>query len=155
MADTSLGNTLVNNDSTKTIAYAEQIKDREIDWSSENYDKVPTEFKTTGNKFQSKLNDFFLKHYNEWRHFLEDEDIDGAIATWREFEEFITGIQDTETLEDLLTTLQMQTGSLNIRMSDNVDGMLEAVSSREGLTIDNSYIDSETGGIYVVYNFDF
>lgn len=155
MADMKISNTMVNDTSSNIIAYAEQLKDKLLNWS--DYNKVPDAFKTEVNKFQGKLNDFFLRHYDEWRHFLEDKDLeDETINTWKELEEFLEGITDSESMElmNIIRDIQLSSGQLNVRMSEDIPGSLEAVTTTDFMDIDNSYMDEETGALNIVYNFE-
>lgn len=156
MAEMKISNTLFNDTSTGEIAYAEQLKDRLVDWTDANYDKIPEEFKTNANKFQSKLNDFFLKHYNEFQTFLTDKGVDGVIDTWKDVEDFLKNISDDEamTLMNLIGDIQEASGQLNIRMSAEIPGMLEAVTRTGTPDIHSSRLDSETGEIKIVYTYE-
>lgn len=150
-----ISNTLVNDTSEGIIAFSKQLKDDIINWN--RYSKVPSSMKTDANKFQSMLNDFFLKHYDEWRHFLEDKDLeDETINTWKELEEFLEGISDSEGFEllKLFRDIQLASGQLNIRMSEDYPGALEAVTTEDIFSIDGSNINEETGALTIVYNFD-
>ena len=156
MAEMKISNTLFNDTSTGEIAYAEQLKDRLVNWDDPNYDKVPEEFKTNANKFQSKLNDFFLKHYNEFQTFLTDKGVDGVIDTWKDVEDFLKNISDDEamTLMKLIGDIEEASGQLNIRMSAEVPGMLEAVSRTNAPSITQSRLNDETGAIRIIYTYE-
>lgn len=171
-------NTLWNDDpNNKIINYAEQVKDAEIDWNdnSERYNGsypnpdydpedpespetipyIPASFKTEDNKFQSKLNEFFLNHWADWQAFLNEKDLDpSTINTWKELEEFLAGIEDSEayTLLSMLEYLEQQSGHLYIGMSDDVPGMLQATATTSAISIVGSHIDEETGIIKMVYS---
>lgn len=165
----NISNTLWNDTSTGEIAYAEQLKDKTIDWNTIDPNqagagetpkyKLPTEFMGVNfrgnNQFQALLNDFFLKHYVEFHNFLEEKDLDpSTINTWKELEEFLTGIEDSEayTLLSMLEYLEQQAGHLSIEMSNTIPGMITATSTASAISIDDSYIDDETGIIKMVYN---
>lgn len=156
MAQMNISNTLWNDTSSGEIAYSEQVKDKLIDWDSLSYDKVPTAFKTDANKFQTKLNDFFLKHYNEFQHFLQDKGVEGVIDTWKDVEDFLESISDSEamTLLTFINNIELASGTLNIRMSEDYPGAVEAVETSSDINIRDSHINPETGAIRVVFNFD-
>ena len=156
MAEMKISNTLVNDTSSGEIAYAEQLKDRQVNWNDPSYDKIPQEFKTNASKFQGKLNDFFLKHYNAFQTFLTDKGVDGVIDTWRDVEEFLENISDSEaiTLMKLIGDIEEAAGHLNIRMSAEVPGLMEAVTRSDTPVITKSHLDSETGAINIIYTFE-
>jgi hypothetical protein len=165
---TRTSNTLWN-DSNKPIAYGIQLQDADIDWDAVDPNqagagetakyKLPQEFMgvnfRNNNQFQTILNDFFLKHYVEFHNFLEEKDLDpSTINTWKELEEFLTGIEDSEayTLLSMLEYLEQQSGHLYIGMSDEVPGMLQATATTSAISIVGSHIDEETGIIKMVYS---
>lgn len=158
MAEMKISNTLVNDTSTGEIAYARQLKDDVIDYSQ--LEKITADIIQNfglNTKFQDKLNYFFLKHYNDYRRFLEDAGTkDGVIDSWHELEEFLAGISDSEgiTLLNMIRDVQIKSGQLNIRMSEEIPGMIEAVTTNDSLKIEKSYIDKETGEIKIVYTFE-
>ena len=45
-------------------------------------------------------------------------------------------------------------GQLNVRVSQEIPGMLEVVSTTDFMDIDDSYMDEETGALNIVYNFE-
>ena len=137
--------------------YAEQSKDKTIDWTVQKFVSwIPEAMRDDAHKFQDKLNDFFLDHYVEYQKFLNTGGVEGVIDTWHDLEEFLEGISDDEAyqLMDMITAIQQAAGQLNIRMSPTIPGMMEAVTSNETLRMENSYIDDETGIIKMVYAFD-
>lgn len=157
MAEMKISNTLVNDTSDGIIAFAEQEKDRQINWQVQKFvDWIPASMRTEANKFQDKLNQFFLDHYVEYQKFLNTGGVEGVIDTWHDLEEFLEGISDSEayTLVGMITAIQQVTGQLTIRMSDSIPGLMEAVTASDTLRIDESYIDDETGIIKIVYNYD-
>lgn len=177
---TTTANTLWNSDSSGQIAYAEQIGDGLIDWTSpakkyngtypnpedpsERLPYVPDEYKNktdeTGknvSKFQSSLNEFFLNHWADWLHFLYDEGITpGVIDSWKEVQDFLESISDEEamTLMKIIGDVQTASGQLNVRISEDYPGSLEAVTTSEFMNITGSYLDPQTGAINIIYNFD-
>ena len=155
MAEMKISNTLVNDTSVGVIGYAEQLKDKLADYSQ--YEKLTAAIiqqYDLDTKMQDKLNNFFLHHYNEFHQFLEDKGVDGVIDTWRDVEEFLESISDEEgiTFMNLIKDVQIKSGQLNIRFSEDEPGMLEAVTTSDTMMINNSQID-ETGTINIVYNF--
>ena len=157
MADMKISNTLVNDTSSGIISYAEQEKDRQINWQVQKFvDWIPESMRTEANKFQDKLNQFFLDHYVEYQKFLNTGGVEGVIDTWHDLEAFLEGISDSEayTLVGMITAMQQVTGQLTIRMNEDVPGLMEAVTSNDTLRIDDSYIDPETGIIKIIYNYD-
>lgn len=170
---TKTANTLWNNDESGQIAYAEQIKDGEVKWDdpSKKYNGsypdpteqdpsrktpyIPAEWKTEDNKFQNKLNEFFLNHWADWQHFLHEEGLNPqTIDTWKELEEFLKGIGDSEafTLLSLIESMEQQAGHLAIGMDDNIPGLMVATSTSDVVTMEDSHIDEQTGIIKIVYN---
>lgn len=125
---------------------------------------VPEEYKnkvdTTGkniSKFQSSLNEFFLNHWADWLHFLYDEGVKpGIIDSWKEVQDFLEGISDEEamTLLTFITNIELASGTLNIRMSEDYPGAVEAVETSPDYNVSNSKIDPETGAIKIVFNFE-
>lgn len=157
MAEMKISNTLVNDTNDGIIAFAEQEKDKQINWQVQKFvDWIPASMRTEANKFQDKLNQFFLDHYVEYQKFLNTGGVEGVIDTWHDLEEFLEGISDSEayTLVGMITAIQQVTGQLTIRMSDSIPGLMEAVTANDTLRIDESYIDDETGIIKIVYNYD-
>lgn len=176
---TSTQNTLWNSDESGQIAYSEQIKDAKISWTSNDkkyngsypdpedptksipyipdYDpEHPDVFsKTEDNKFQSKLNEFFLNHWADWQHFLHEQDLDPhTINTWRELEEFLKGIEDTDvyTLVGMMEYLEEQAGHLAISMSPSIPGLMLATKTTDAISMAGSKIDEQTGIIKLIYN---
>ena len=164
-----ISNTLFNDTSTGEIAFAEQLKDRSIAWDDNTKDynstyidgsgntqpAISSSLKTEANKFQSALNALFLKHFADFQIFLHDKGVPGVIDTWRDVEEFLAGISDTEvTLMRIALGLQAETGMLNVRMSDSYPGMMEAVTLSDNFAMYSSSLDSETGALNLVYNFE-
>ena len=157
MAEMKISNTLVNDTSDGIIAFAEQEKDKQINWQVQKFvDWIPASMRTEANKFQDKLNQFFLDHYVEYQKFLNTGGVEGVIDTWHDLEAFLEGISDSEayTLVGMITAIQQVTGQLTIRMSDEIPGLMEAVTANDTLRIDDSYIDSETGIIKIIYKYD-
>lgn len=180
MAQMNISNTLWNDTREALLAYVKQLKDDTINWSvndkkyngtypnpnfnpelpvgpdnPETLPIIPSEFKTESNKFQDKLNDFFLNHWADWQTFLNDKDLeDSTINTWKELEEFLATITDSDeiTLVNLITNSQLLHGSIRIEMSETVPGMIQAISDVLVPSITNSFIDEETGIIRLIYN---
>jgi len=181
MAEMKISNTLVKDSGDRIIAFGKQLKDDNIDWTSEkkkyngsypdpedptksipyipDYDpEHPDVFsKTESNKFQSRLNEFFLDHWADWQKFLHDEGVQsGIIDSWKEVQDFLKGISDDEamTLLTFITTIELASGTLNIRMSEDYPGAVEAVETSSDYNVSNSKIDPETGAIKIVFNFE-
>ena len=154
MAEMKISNTLFNDTSSGEIAYSEQLKDRQIIWTNPNYDRVPAAMKDDQHKFQDKLNDFFLKHYNEFQTFLHDKGVEGVIDTWKDVEDFLNGISDEQayTLMTLITSLEASYGQLAIGLSEDIPGLVIATSTTDTFSISSSYID-EMGRIRIVYTY--
>lgn len=154
MSQMNISNTLWNDTQEALLAYVKQLKDNSVNWNNPNYNKVPVEFKTEGNKFQDKLNDFFIRHYNEFQTFLTDKGVSGVIDTWKDVEDFLNGISDEQayTLMTLITSLEASYGQLAVGMSASIPGLITATSTSDAYTINNSYID-EMGRIRIVYTY--
>lgn len=160
MSQMNISNLLWNDTSEGKIALTQQIFDN-VNWNDYYYtdDKGQTvyPFSNKGelDKFQSKLNEIFLTHYTAFQTFLHSKGIDGVIDTWKDIEEFLQNITDDETmtLMKLIGDLQETSGQLNIRMSDNIPGMMEAVTRTDVPAIGESNID-DTGSINIVYTYD-
>jgi hypothetical protein len=78
MADTYLGNTLINSDSSQTIAYVKQLKDDTIksyvdNLSQKDQNRVPYDIKSAAGVFQKRMNEFFLSGWLAFHSFLLDE----------------------------------------------------------------------------------
>lgn len=162
MAHMNISNTLWNDTKEAKIAYAEQLFDRVVNWQDYHYTGddgqvvYPFKDKTIADKFQSKLNDIFLKNYIEFQTFLNTKNINGVIDTWQEVEEFLQNITDDEamTLMNLVADIQEASGQLNIRMSTETPGMLEAVTRTGTPDINSSRLNNETGEIRIVYTYE-
>lgn len=158
---TYTSNTLWN-DSTGLMSYAEQTKDEQVNWLSYHYVDAegntvyPFQSKTDVDKFQSRLNNLFLNHYNDFQAFLNSKLEPGVIDSWKDIEEFLQGLSDTETitLMNIIGDVQLSSGQLNIRMSEDYPGAVEAVTISQYMDVSKSYIDSETGAIKVVFNYE-
>lgn len=156
----NISNTLFNDTENGIIAWANQLKDSSISWSKVDYDKIPAEFKTELNKFQSKLNDFFLKHYNEWQTFLTDKGVEGVIDTWRDVEEFLENISDDEAvrIQRMFTHLQDEIdeiaggdgGAFNISTYNAVEGVPARYNSFIE-ALDAVPISKRNGGLNIQY----
>ena len=158
----NISNLLWNDTRDAIIALAKQIKDDTVSWQDYHYTGddgqvvYPFSTKKEADKFQAKLNEIFLTHYTDYQVFLHTKGIDGVIDTWKDVEEFLQNITDDETmtLMKLIGDLEEASGQLNIRMSEETPGMLEAVTKTETPVITKSHIDKETGAIKIVYTFE-
>lgn len=161
MAQVNISNTFWNDTSTGTIAFSEQLKERLLkDYiatlSELDRSRIPSDIQDISGVFQARLNEFFLAHYVAYEHFLHDVDLaDETINTWKELEEFLAGISDSEgiTLLRMVADIQIKSGQLNVRMSDEVPGLVEAVTVADIPMITESHID-DTGAINMVYTFN-
>lgn len=162
MAEMKISNTLVKDSGDRIIAFVKQLKDTELDWRDYHYTDedgntvYPFEDKEDADKFQDKLNDIFLKHYNKFEEFLNSKMDPGVIDSWKDIEEFLQSISDDETmtLMKMIEDVQTASGQLNVRLSETYPGSLEALTTSEFMDITKSYLDPETGAINIVYNFD-
>lgn len=160
MAQMNISNLLWNDTKEAKIALAQQIFDN-INWNDYYYigDDGSTvyPFSSKGNldRFQSKLNEIFLTHYTDFQKFLNTKGIEGVIDTWKDVEEFLQNITDdkTMTLMKLIGDLQEASGQLNIRMNEEVPGMMEAVTRTEVPVIGDSHID-DRGNINIIYTYE-
>jgi hypothetical protein len=161
MAQMNISNLLWNDTKEAKIALAQQIFDN-INWNDYYYigddgsTVYPFSSKDNLDKFQSRLNEIFLTHYTDFQKFLNTKGIEGVIDTWKDVEEFLQNITDDETmtLMKLMGDLQAASGQLNIRMSTETPGLVEAVTRTDSPLISKSYINTETGAINVVYTFE-
>ena len=162
MAEMRISNTLVKDSGDKIIAYGRQLKDTGINWLNYHYvdeggnTVYPFQSKTDVDKFQDKLNSIFLTHYNDFQAFLNSKLNPGVIDSWKDIEDFLEGISGSEaiTLMDIISDVQLSSGQLNLRMSEDYPGALEAVTISEYMDVSKSYIDPETGAIKVVFNYE-
>ena len=153
MAEMKISNTLKNDTEEGILAYVQQLKDTSIDWSA--YTKVSKDFKMDdSNRFQHKLNDFFLKHYDEFHSFLEDKGVEGVIDTWKDIEDFVAEITDSETMRLVTLIRDTQLYQINVRMSTEVPGMLKVVTTSGYVSTEQTTMDIETGALRVVFDFD-
>lgn len=177
---TYTSNTLWN-DSSGIIACAEQSFDNQVDWTNsgkkyngsypdpedptQSISYIPVTFKTDANKFQSKLNEFFLNHWADWQKFLHEEGIDPhTIDSWYEVQRFLEDIDDSEamTLKKIISEIEIKSGTLNITMHENIEeteankiyGLMVAVSTSVDMDVSQSYVDPETGVIKLIYDFN-
>ena len=164
MAEMKISNILVNDTREKIIAYARQLFDQQINWREyhytgddgvEVYPFLNEQGQPLYEKFQSKLNEIFLKHYTDFQAFLHSKLEPGIIDSWKDIEEFLQNITDDETmtLMKLIGDIQEASGQLNIRMSDMIPGMMEAVTRTEVPEITQSNID-DRGSINIVYTYE-
>lgn len=157
----NISNLLWNDTKDAIIALAKQIKDDTVSWQDYHYTGddgqivYPFNSKTEADKFQSKLNEIFLTHYTDYQTFLHTKGIEGVIDTWKDVEEFLENITDDEamTLMKLIGDLQEASGNLNIRMSEQQPGIMEAVTRTETPVITKSNLD-EAGNINIVYTYE-
>lgn len=162
MAKMNISNTLWNDTSDGKIALAEQLFDDKLNWNDYYYygdsGEVVHPFDGKGDidKFQDKLNNIFLTHYVQYQEFLHTKGIEGVIDTWKDVEDFLKQITDDETmtLMKLIGDIEEASGNLNIRLNEEIPGMLDAVTRTETPLITSSHIDSETGQIKIVYSFE-
>ena len=165
MAQMNISNTLWNDTKEGKIALAKQLFDDVVDWDSYYYygddgNKVYPFKDAQGHdlyeKFQDRLNNIFLTHYVEYQVFLHTKGIEGVIDTWKDVEDFLKDITDDETmtLMKLIGDLEEASGQLNIRMSEEHPGMIEAVTKTDIPAITKSHLDPETGAINIVYTFE-
>lgn len=161
MAEMKISNTLVKDSGDRIIAFGRQLKDTNVNWLDYHYvdeggnTVYPFQSKTDVDKFQDKLNAIFLAHYNDYQAFLNSKLNPGVIDSWKDIEEFLEGLTDTEalTLSQMLADIQTSSGQLNIALSEDYPGSLEVTTSSEFITT-NSYLDPQTGAINIIYNFD-
>ena len=179
MAEMKISNTLVNDTSSGEIAYSEQLKDRLIDWANSQleynkqyqdpeYPDDPTKkiyavprsndlSEQEREKFQTHLNELFLNHYAQFQLFLNDVDLaDSTINTWKELEEFLEGISDTDAqkLLDKFDTLQTEIddinggdgGTFNLSAYRNQGGVYKVYSSLTEAIADVPDV-KQTGGL--------
>ena len=160
MAQMNISNLLWNDTKEGKIALAKQIFDN-VTWSDYHYtgedgqEVYPFNNKGELDKFQSKLNEIFLTHYTNFQAFLNSKLDPGVIDSWKDIEEFLQNITDDETmtLMKLIGDIQEASGQLNIRMSNMVPGMMEAVTRTEIPEITQSNID-DRGSINIVYTYE-
>lgn len=161
MAQMNISNLLWNDTKDAIIALAKQIKDDTVSWQDYHYTGddgqivYPFNSKTEADKFQGKLNEIFLTHYTDYQTFLHTKGIDGVIDTWKDVEDFLENITDDEamSLMRLIGDLQEASGNLNIRMSEQQPGIMEAVTRTETPVITSSNLD-EAGNINIVYTYE-
>jgi hypothetical protein len=137
MADTYLGNTLINNDSSKTIAYIKQLKDDTIKNYINNLNdtdkgRVPSAIKNAAGVFQQTLNNFFLQGWLDFQRFLLDEGVDPTIIdSWKEVQDFLEGLPDDQArwlestiarLDNRITAVDIPDGGAYDVSADHVDG---------------------------------
>lgn len=162
MAEMKISNTLVKDSGDRIIAFGKQLKDTNVKWLDYHYvdedgnTVYPFQSKTDVDKFQDKLNAIFLAHYNDYQAFLNSKLNPGVIDSWKDIEDFLKGVSGSEaiTLMDIIKDVQLSSGQLNIRMSEDYPGAIEAVTISQYMDVSKSYIDPETGAIRVVFNFN-
>lgn len=133
MSEMKISNTLVNDTNTGEIAYARQLKDNAVNYAQ--YAKITAAIKERfhlDDKFQDKLNNFFLYHYDEFHRFLEDPGLDDSIIdSWKEIQDFLAGLPDDETmwlknqltrLDNRITAMDIPDGGAYDISADHVDG---------------------------------
>lgn len=133
MSEMKISNTLVNDTNTGEIAYARQLKDNAVNYAQ--YAKITAAIKERfhlDDKFQDKLNNFFLYHYDEFHRFLEDDGVDPTIIdSWKEVQDFLEGLPDNETmwlknqltrLDNRITAMDIPDGGAYDVSADHVDG---------------------------------
>lgn len=161
MVQMNISNTLWNDTQEAKIALSEQIFDRTVNWQEYHYvDKdgntvYPFSNKQLADKFQSKLNEIILEHYTQFQAFLHSKLNPDVIDSWQDIEDFLEGISDDEAMKlvSIINQIEIKGGSLNIRMSTEIPGMLDALSTADNIST-KSKIDAETGEIKVSYTYE-
>ena len=142
MAEMKISNTLVNDDSSQTIAYAEQIIDRV------NYTNLKL-----NNPTLRLLAGSLEKLRGEFDTLVGDPNrMEGAINTFKEIEKFLEEVTPGTTLNDLLLPLSFGVIAIDI---DPLTGIVTATAPNDkiALNIIKSKINPETGEINIAIDY--
>ena len=142
MAEMKISNTLVNDDSNQTIAYAEQIVDRV------NYINLKL-----NNPTLRLLASALDKLRGEFDTIVGDSSkMEGVIDTFKEIEKFLEEVTPGTTLNDLLLPLSFGVIAIDI---DPLTGIVTATAPNDKIALNTtkSKIDPKTGKINIAIDY--
>ena len=142
MAEIKISNTLVNDDSSQIIAYAEQIVDRvnylNLKLNNPTLRAIATALDTLRKEFDILVGD--------------PEKIEGVIDTFKEIEKFLEEVVPGTTLNDLLLPLSFGVIAIDI---NSETGIVTAIAPNDKIALNTtkSKINRETGEINIAIDY--
>ena len=142
MAEMKISNTLVNDDSSQIIAYAEQIVDRvnylNLKLNNPTLRTIATALDTLRKEFDTLIGD--------------PEKMEGIIDTFKEIEKFLEEVAPGTTLNDMLLPLSFGVIAIDI---DPLTGIVTATAPNDKIALNTtkSKIDPITGKINIAIDY--
>ena len=142
MAEIKISNTLVNDDSSQIIAYAEQIVDRlnylNLTLNNPTLRAIATALDTLRKEFDTLVGD--------------PEKMEGVIDTFKEIEKFLEEVVPGTTLNDLLLPLSFGIIAIDI---NSETGIVTAIAPNDKIALNTtkSKINRETGEINIAIDY--
>lgn len=142
MAEMKISNTLVNDDSSQIIAYAEQIVDRvnylNLKLNNPTLRAIATALDTLRKEFDTLVGD--------------PEKMEGVIDTFKEIEKFLEEVIPGTTLNDMLLPLSFGVIAIDI---DPLTGIVTATAPNDKIALNTtkSKIDPITGKINIAIDY--
>ena len=142
MAEIKISNTLVNDDSSQIIAYAEQIVDRvnylNLKLNNHTLRAIATALDTLRKEFDTLVGD--------------PEKMEGVIDTFKEIEKFLEEVAPGTTLNDLLLPLSFGVIAIDI---NSETGIVTAITPNDKIALNTtkSKINRETGEINIAIDY--
>ena len=142
MAEIKISNTLVNDDSSQIIAYAEQIVDRvnylNLKLNNPTLRAIATALDTLRKEFDTLVGD--------------PEKMEGVIDTFKEIEKFLEEVVPGTTLNDMLLALAFGVIAIDI---NSETGIVTAIAPNEKIALNTtkSKINRETGEINIAIDY--
>ena len=142
MAEIKISNTLVNDDSSQIIAYAEQIVDRvnylNLKLNNPTLRAIATALDTLRKEFDTLVGD--------------PEKMEGVIDTFKEIEKFLEEVVPGTTLNDLLLPLSFGIIAIDI---NSETGIITAIAPNDKIALNTtkSKINRETGEINIAIDY--
>ena len=142
MAEIKISNTLVNDDSSQLIAYAEQIVDRvnylNLKLNNPNLRVIANALDKLRGEFNTLVGDF--------------SKMEGVIDTFKEIEKFLEEVTPGTTLNDLLLPLSFGVIAIDI---NPLTGIVTAIAPNDKIALNTtkSKINRETGEINIAIDY--
>ena len=142
MAEMKISNTLVNDDSSQIIAYAEQIVDRvnylNLKLNNPTLRAIATALDTLRKEFDTLVGN--------------PEKMEGVIDTFKEIEKFLEEVVPGTTLNDLLLPLSFGIIAIDI---NSETGIITAIAPNDKIALNTtkSKINRETGEINIAIDY--
>lgn len=128
--------------STQALYYIVSLMNEGFDYSSLN--KLQTALRNLGDNYKS-----LYKIANTLKTFIESTDTaDTTINTWREIENFLAGIEDSDSLLSIINNLSQEITNLQ----NNVTAELSQINTTLDAPITRDKIDKDNTGLFKSYN---